>query len=58
MPNTAMEKGSQAVMGTGRRSWIDGSTTRATRRFQPMKSPRGMPTAAAMRNPSITRRAE
>src|SRR6267142_1684453 len=58
MPKTAMANGSHAVIGTGRRSWMDGSTRRATRRFQPTKSPSGMPTAAASRKPCSTRRDE
>ena len=58
MPKTAMANGSQAVMGIGRKSWIEGSTTRATNRFQPTKIPRGMATTAASRNPSRTRRPE
>src|SRR3989442_14136576 len=53
-----MEKGSHAVMGTGRRSWIEGSTRVDASRFQPIMSPRGIPTPAAMRKPSNTRRDE
>src|SRR6266511_272328 len=58
MPNTAIENGNQAVIGIGRRSWIEGSTRRATSRFQPMNSPSGIPMAAAIPNPSVTRRVE
>src|SRR5687767_14588490 len=58
MPNTAMAKGSQAVIGTGRRSWIVGSTTRFARRLQPMRRPSGMATSAASPKPCSTRREE
>jgi hypothetical protein len=58
MPKTAMAKGSHAVIGTGRSIWIDGSTARATARFQPMNIPSGMPSTAASRKPSSTRRVE
>ena len=58
MPKTAMAKGSHAVMGIGRSIWMDGSTARATARFQPMNTPSGIPSAAASRKPSITRRVE
>src|SRR5688572_22614279 len=58
MPNTAMAKGSQAVIGTGRRSWIVGSTTRFASRLQPMRRPSGMATSAARPKPCSTRREE
>src|SRR5687767_14092367 len=58
MPNTAMAKGSQAVIGTGRRSWIVGSTTRFASRLQPMRRPSGIATKAASPKPCSTRREE
>src|SRR5688572_10391519 len=58
MPNTAIAKGSQAVIGTGRSSWMVGSTTRFARRLQPMSRPSGMATSAASPNPCSTRREE
>src|SRR5688572_23146580 len=58
MPNTAMAKGSQAVIGTGRRSWIVGSTTRFASRLQPMRRPSGIATKAARPKPCSTRREE
>ncbi|AIB15841.1 hypothetical protein ABAZ39_28705 (plasmid) [Azospirillum argentinense] len=55
MPNTAMEKGSHAVMGMGRRSWIVGSTVPDTARLQPIMTPAGMPMAMASTKPCATR---
>ncbi|MND01493.1 hypothetical protein D3C83_205070 [compost metagenome] len=53
-----MANGSQAVIGTGRSSWIVGSIARAANRLQPITSPSGIATSAARPNPCSTRREE
>jgi hypothetical protein len=58
IPNTAIEKGSQAVIGIGRKPWMSGSIIRAVKRLQPIMRPSGMPTSNASRKPSPTRVAE
>src|SRR3954471_10554822 len=58
MPKTAMAKGSQAVIGTGRSSCTVGSMTRAANRLQPIARPSGIATSVARPNPCSTRREE
>ncbi|MNV97462.1 hypothetical protein D3C71_1925870 [compost metagenome] len=58
MPNSAMEKGNQAVIGIGRRPCISGSSVCEANRLQPMARPNGIPSAMARAKPWITRMAE
>ena len=58
MPNRAIEKGSQAVMGIGRSPWIRGSMLRAASALQPIQIQSGMPATQAQKKPCTTRRVE
>ena len=58
MPKMAIEIGSQAVIGTGRSHWIEGSTRAATVFDQPISTPIGTPITMASANPAPTRCAE
>ena len=56
--NLVSVRPSNAVIGTGRITWMNGSSEAETRRDQPIMIPSGIPTRMARLNPFATRMVE